>query len=137
MSVNLLSATARELDKYPGLGLPLRQYPQYDGRFFPMGAHANCYGSKSELLPVREVAMMNVMDRLTDKKDWHEKVFDNEIVEKWRKEALEIPDDLFWNLARVPSEWGSRLSEDTSPLKEIMNSETFDYVSWLNLHCND
>ncbi|KAH8893651.1 hypothetical protein GQ53DRAFT_684136 [Thozetella sp. PMI_491] len=33
--------------------------------------------------------MMTLMDRLTDKPNWHKKVFDEDIVANWRKEALE------------------------------------------------
>ncbi|KAH6891529.1 hypothetical protein B0T10DRAFT_485424 [Thelonectria olida] len=79
---------------YPGLGLDLRFLTQDTPReniIFPMGIHANCHGSKSELLLIREVAMMIVMDRLTDKPDWHLKVFDDAITAKWTEEALAIP----------------------------------------------
>jgi hypothetical protein len=31
---------------------------------------------------------MILMDRLTDKPNWHEKVFDEAVVAKWRDEAL-------------------------------------------------
>ena len=33
-------------------------------------------GSRSEVLAVKEVAVMILMDTLTDKPDWHKKVFD-------------------------------------------------------------
>ncbi|KAF5680020.1 hypothetical protein FHETE_562 [Fusarium heterosporum] len=45
----------------------------------------------SEMLLVREVAMMIVMDRLTDKPDWHLKVYDDTITDKWIQEALALP----------------------------------------------
>ncbi|RTE78942.1 hypothetical protein BHE90_006536 [Fusarium euwallaceae] len=79
--------------QYPGLGLDLRFHDQNEGReeIYPVGIHNNCYGSKSEMLLVREVAMMIVMDRLTDKPDWHIKVFDDTITEKWIEEGLAIP----------------------------------------------
>lgn len=37
-------------------------------------------GPESMPLPVREVFMMIVMDRLTEDADWHTKVFDGESV---------------------------------------------------------
>lgn len=40
-------------------------------------------------LTMREVAMLRIMDALTDKPDWHRKVNDAHIVAKWRNEALE------------------------------------------------
>ncbi|KAK6084500.1 hypothetical protein SCUP234_03289 [Seiridium cupressi] len=64
---------------YPGLGLPLRHNRQEDYEHYPIGAHGSCRGADSDMLPVREVAMMSIMDRLTD------------------KEA--IPDEHFWMLA--------------------------------------
>jgi hypothetical protein len=53
---------------------------------------------RNERLLVRELAMLAVMDTLTDKPRWHEKVFDEAIVEKWRVEAMAMP--LISSLAR-------------------------------------
>lgn len=40
---------------------------------------------------------------MTDKPDWHEKVFDDAIVAKWRKEAMEQPEDeLYARILDVP-----------------------------------
>jgi hypothetical protein len=66
--------------QYPGLGLPLR-YDKHEGDAFPMGAHGSCYGGPSDMVSVRELAMMGIMDQLTDKADWHKKVFDDEVSE--------------------------------------------------------
>ncbi|KAL1603742.1 hypothetical protein SLS60_005332 [Paraconiothyrium brasiliense] len=41
-------------------------------------------------LMLRERNMMTVMDRLTDKPEWTRKLFDEEIVAKWKKEAIDI-----------------------------------------------
>ncbi|RYP69563.1 hypothetical protein DL771_006078 [Monosporascus sp. 5C6A] len=82
-----------------------------------MGTHHACYGSDSDPLFVREVAMMFIMEQLTDKENWHKKIFDEEIVAKWRKEALEYPDELLWiqatgrgrkNPEQLASEWVRR-----------------------------
>jgi hypothetical protein len=58
------------------------------GALYPMGIHHNRTGAKSEMLPVRKVAMILVMDRLTNKPDWHVKVFNKDITIRWRQEAL-------------------------------------------------
>lgn len=81
------------MPEYPGLGLDLRHVTRrsYDDPEYPMGISRHCYGSKSDMLLVREVAMMIVMDRLTDKPDWHRKVYDEEIVSKWTDEAMALP----------------------------------------------
>ncbi|KAI1078347.1 hypothetical protein F5B20DRAFT_547833 [Whalleya microplaca] len=117
---------------YPGFGLPLTLNPQDtawedDGCFFPVGSHTNCQGSQSKMLPVREVAMMMVMDRLSDKRDWHNKVFDDTIVSKWREEALAIPDRKFNDLVRsCKSRW--ELHNDAPQfLKGVFSPEAFDY----------
>jgi hypothetical protein len=108
--------------QYPGLGLPLRYNPQYDYDFYPHGA--NNYGSESELIFVRELAMMDVMDKLTDKLDWHKKVFDDGIVEQWKKEAMAIPDEQFYQLAAAGK---SRCYDKEA--EGIMNKTAFRYVS--------
>ncbi|KAJ4422161.1 hypothetical protein N0V82_003245 [Gnomoniopsis sp. IMI 355080] len=96
---------------YPGLGLPLRYHPQTDPAYryradtlptFPLGSHPNILGSESDLLPVREVAMLAIMDRLTDKPMWNRKVFDEAIVSKWKDEALAVPDEEWMKVAAAP-----------------------------------
>ncbi|KAM0360472.1 hypothetical protein ACHAP4_002551 [Fusarium culmorum] len=89
---------------YPGLGLDIRHYDQdTNGEIYPMGIHSSCIGSESELLLVREVAMMIIMNELTDKPDWHVKVFDETIAEKWIEEALALPTEPLYHDI-VPSE---------------------------------
>jgi hypothetical protein len=128
------------LKDYPGLGLPLRHNKQDDYGFYPIGAHGSCYGSDSDLLPVRELAMMNIMDRLTDKPDWEKKVFDEEIVAKWRKEAMEVDDEAWEHLATSDKTQSSDnagmlfLPNDPGAqgevlLKGVMDENTFDCVS--------
>lgn len=85
-----------------------------------MGAHGNCRGGDTQLLPVHEVAMLGIMDKLTDKPDWHKKVFDETIVAKWRQEALAIPDKVFWDQV-VTGAWPECPTE-------IFTSESFGYV---------
>ncbi|KAF2490543.1 hypothetical protein BU16DRAFT_470413 [Lophium mytilinum] len=125
------------MPKYPGLGLPLRHNEQDNYGFYPIGAHGSCYGSDSDILPVRELAMMSVMDRLTDKENWHKKVFDEKIVSNWRKEALAIPDKALWKLAfQEKSQWWGEngdlnVRDDFSinhvtQLEGIMTENTFD-----------
>lgn len=80
--------------KYPGLNLPLRHIKQNATRY-AVGIPGQ---SGAETIPifVRESAMMMIMEKLTDKQDWHLKVFDQMIVDKWREEALAIPDEEWW-----------------------------------------
>jgi hypothetical protein len=89
---------------------------------------------------VREVAMMDIMERLTNKPNWHKKVFDKEILSKWRKEALDIPDRVFWEMAataleveRVPRDYNSDYENSRwgimdNQLDGILDDEIFDFV---------
>lgn len=45
----------------------------------------------NERLTVREIAMLGLMDAITEKPRWQEKIFDETIVEKWRNEATAMP----------------------------------------------
>ena len=125
------------MQEYPGWNKDLRWTGQgLNDRidtFYPKGIHYNCRGAKSEMLLMREVAMMLVMDRLTDKPDWHVKVFNDEIAGKWRQEALAWPnDDLYSSIINV-STWPD-MDEDTLsrwiPMKpkDILSKESVDYV---------
>ncbi len=140
---------------YPGLGLPLRHYETEEGNFYPMGTHGNCSSSHSQLLPVSELAMMHVMELLTCKEDWNKKVFDEEAVEKWRKEALHIPNDHLLRLAtdgKGASHWKTGRHEPDFVITEetqrwpsekkpecVLTSEMFDHVCGrpsILRHCN-
>ena len=65
----------------PGFGLPVNYRPHMH---FP---NAVLHWSGT-ILTVRELNMMAIMDKITDKPDWDKKVFDDTIVQKWRQEAL-------------------------------------------------
>lgn len=125
---------------YPGLGLPLRTEAAEIS--YSSGAHSSCSDSDTGLLPVRELAMMHIMDRLADKADWNKKVWNEDIVAKWRAEAKAIPDIEWWNIAtkgkdmRGDEEMSEPEDEDYHPylqlrcqLEGIVNDNTFDCVS--------
>ncbi|KAK6607426.1 hypothetical protein H4I96_03661 [Botrytis cinerea] len=122
---------------YPGLGLPLRydrQKLSNQSSHYPIAAHDGCWGAISKLIYVRELAMMSIMDGLTDKEDWHTKVFNEEIVSKWRAEALAIPDEQFWMIAirdkqQTRNNHGKISTNHDNVdrrLEGIMNASTFD-----------
>lgn len=104
---------------YPGLGLPIR-HDAWDSRTFPHGAEAEGVqgGTETELLYIRELAMMDMMEKLTDKPNWHKKIFDEKVVAKWRQEALDVPDQKLYDFT-------------------VMNENAVDCVSKLaNLLCS-
>lgn len=113
--------------RYPGVNLPLRYLSQGEEPgidFYRLGSFDGADGSESELLHVREVAMMLLMDRLTDKPNWHEKVFDDTIVERWCSEALTQPEDAIYE---------EIIAGKNIPMPKrtrIITEAAFRYVSW-------
>lgn len=128
-SVCASEKTPRER-KYPGWGLDLRWTVQehcdyFETGLYPAGTHHNCFGADSEMLPVREVAMMMVMDMVTDKPDWHRKIYDDEIVNKWRKEALSWPNgDLYEHIRTHHGFDGDGIA---MPKDNILNDAAIEY----------
>ncbi|KAF7549930.1 hypothetical protein G7Z17_g6066 [Cylindrodendrum hubeiense] len=119
---------------YPGLGLDLRYHDQVEGRrdLYPMGIHQNCYGSDSEMLLVREVAMMTIIDRLSDKPDFHVKVFDDAIAKKWTEEALALPvkqvyDEIVKGSEYNGNDLGYHRRKATNRLDFILDEGCLDY----------
>lgn len=91
---------------------------------------------------MRELAMMDIMDKLTDKPDWHKKVLDEEIVTKWKEEALAIPDDVLLKLSTAgkSQSWDENeggqvhlrdddLFRKQEQVESILNPTVVDYVS--------
>lgn len=48
----------------------------------------------ADRLVVREISMLKLMDAITDKTNWHLKIHDETIVQKWREESQANPNDL-------------------------------------------
>ncbi|KAE8383099.1 hypothetical protein BDV26DRAFT_287885 [Aspergillus bertholletiae] len=86
----------------PGFGQPLndrlstdieREGPRKGQRQrFPHALRESCH---SEGISVRERRMLDFIDKITDKPEWERKVFDEDIVDKWRNEAVVFDDRLF------------------------------------------
>ncbi|KAL6398976.1 hypothetical protein AUP68_17511 [Ilyonectria robusta] len=125
------------MPSYPGLGLDLRYHVQNEARrnpliIYPMGIHGNCFGSDSEMLLIREVAMMTIMDRLSDKPDFHVKVFDDAITEKWIDEALDFSAEKMHEEIIKGSDVHGEIGWDgRKPLKSILDRGCLDYVNAL------
>ncbi|KAK8113558.1 hypothetical protein PG984_014084 [Apiospora sp. TS-2023a] len=120
--------------KYPGLGLDLRHYASggWPNRLpcYPIGHCANLHGATSDLIQVREVFMMAIMDRLTDKPDWDKKVFDEEIVAKWRAEALQMPEEGIYRMVTEhvePKLYGEDSKIALPERARYLSGEAFDY----------
>lgn len=71
----------------PGFGVAVDLQLPYRDRL----AHGANDFKQSPPLTAKEVAMLGVMNALTDKLDWHEKILDDEIADRWGEEALAVP----------------------------------------------
>ncbi|KAM0346266.1 hypothetical protein ACHAPU_005693 [Fusarium lateritium] len=110
--------------QYPGVNMALAKGTGlYDiGAHYPIG-FPEYSSSQSSVIPVREVGMMLLMDTLTDKLDWHRKVFDDIIVQKWRDEARQQSEDGLY--ARILQD---KLNDGPSkPHSRIISDAAFDY----------
>ena len=66
-----------------GLGLPLGALPL---DYFPQ-----LYDEWASItLLSREVCMLSIIEKLTNKPDWWAKCYDEEIASRWKKEMLEV-----------------------------------------------
>ncbi|KAK4244335.1 hypothetical protein C7999DRAFT_35299 [Corynascus novoguineensis] len=125
------STNSVDMPAYPGWNLPLdyRGNDPDDNEVYPFGVQGHSLGvqgnpgAETKVLTVREVAMMLVMDRLTDKPDWHIKVFDDKIAEKWKEETLAWPEEDLWMRASVENSRGYR----PRPPQSILDAECVDY----------
>ncbi|KKA25905.1 hypothetical protein T310_0108 [Rasamsonia emersonii CBS 393.64] len=70
----------------PGFTLPL-DYTPCDGHDKPL-LFPSALDDFASLITLREIAMLRIMDKITDKPQWDVKVFDEDIVKKWKEEAL-------------------------------------------------
>jgi hypothetical protein len=119
--------------QYPGVNMPVNKSVRArteDQPIYPIGM-PQARGSDSKILPIREVAMMLLMEKLTDKPNWHEKVFDDAIVRKWWQEArTQSENSLF---ARIME--GKQVSSEQIPMPQtrIISEKAFDFVRGLFL----
>ena len=76
--------------RVPGFGLPIDHLPFETG--WPQQAFRcePCDYAFSERLTAREVAMLRCIDAITDKTDWPRKLYDEQIVNRWKEEVREI-----------------------------------------------
>ncbi|KAL3471427.1 hypothetical protein BJX99DRAFT_237408 [Aspergillus californicus] len=122
----------------PGFNLPLNHPPdvRYDERAyaarykidrkgicgFPNALDADDlnYGSLSQIVTYREILMMRVVNSITDKPDWERKVFDKDIVAKWREEVTRSGEDVSekmmdWIIKEM--QWKAGISQNTQSVQ--------------------
>ncbi|OCL02456.1 hypothetical protein AOQ84DRAFT_182162 [Glonium stellatum] len=89
------SSGVSERLKLPGFGLPVNSTTNswYNGSHHSGNVTVLRYPNAisdwaGDLLTVRERSMMAMMNQITDKPEWRRKVFDEEIISKWRNEVV-------------------------------------------------
>lgn len=105
--------------RYAGIDLDLEHQTATS---YPVGFPDS--GDMSDVLQMREVAMMMLMEQITDKPDWHEKVFDEVTVQKWRHEAATQSEAPLFARIMQDKEY-ERIPQPT----KIGSSQVFEYVS--------
>ncbi|KAL4867786.1 hypothetical protein BDV12DRAFT_112511 [Aspergillus spectabilis] len=82
----------------PGLNLPIHHKPEHDWSGFICGNALDSddieAGLCGYIFTLRELAMMQIMEMVTDKPDWEKKVYDDEIRNKWRDEISQSGQDI-------------------------------------------
>ncbi|KAK4508643.1 hypothetical protein PRZ48_002382 [Zasmidium cellare] len=113
----------------PDLGLPLLGEPFEQES--ELNTAADWFASP---LTVRERSMIGLMLALKDKPEWDRKVFDEEIVAKWRKEALDFkPEVKYVRNSEGEDPWdssehnGENLNVDGEARQKVVSEEMFDW----------
>ncbi|RJE26931.1 hypothetical protein PHISCL_00738 [Aspergillus sclerotialis] len=80
----------------PGFTLPLNyNVPRMNMKFHnALDSEDIIGGYVNRITTTREIMMMRVMNSISDKPKWDRKVFDEEIISKWRKETAESGEDI-------------------------------------------
>ncbi|KAJ3545198.1 hypothetical protein NMY22_g2531 [Coprinellus aureogranulatus] len=75
------------IGKKPGHGEDLSWTPP---DLLPNALTHTGYNAVLPALTLREITMLNFMNTVTDKPEWVQKVFEDDIVEKWKSEAVKL-----------------------------------------------
>ncbi|KAJ5498470.1 hypothetical protein N7453_007521 [Penicillium expansum] len=87
--------------RMPGFNVDLNYEPNRN--IFGMGINGfqngldkdhHAYGCMYDLVTHREVLMMQVMNTITDKPEWDQKIFDEDITAKWQNEIIQSGQDV-------------------------------------------
>ncbi|KAF2099439.1 hypothetical protein NA57DRAFT_37564 [Rhizodiscina lignyota] len=96
----MADSSSREPNLLPGFGLPVRRLPKWrhwkhkefeKPQRFP---HAISDFVASTGVTIRERRMLKFIDQISDKPEWDRKVFDDDIIAKWKEEAVRHVEDL-------------------------------------------
>lgn len=93
----------------PGLTVPIDHELPRENRFL----HGVNEWAQCPRLTAKEISMLKLMDALTDKPNWNEKIFNSDIVARWREEALALPliSELAWDWCLLELQDKAKYSE--------------------------
>jgi len=83
-------ATSPSAKQFPGFGLPVTHKGARGSDKFPLAIDGRW---SSDGVTLREKRMLDFIGKITDKSGWEAKVFDAEIVSRWRAEADGLTSD--------------------------------------------
>ncbi|GLB36554.1 putative protein of unknown function (DUF4246) [Lyophyllum shimeji] len=131
----LVMASARV--ELPGFELPLNFFPESEdpSEDHPLFSNALDQDDMSNgraqlpLTTLREFRMMQLIDQLTDKPDWHKKIFDETIVAKWKAEVLSEDDENDVGVSEKMVDWC---------IAELRyKTKTFERIGAINVYDGD
>lgn len=88
-------AQAPTKNKFPGFGMPHEATPVEGSQLFPLALN----GWASNGVTLREQRMLEFINQITDKPGWETKVFNDDIVAKWKEEG-----NRFYNEGHAPDD---------------------------------
>lgn len=92
--------------EFPGFGLPVNAMPEVDDRF-PVLIGDDDDDWKAVTLTVRELCMLRFIEEITNKPEWWVKAHNEEISNKWKKEAVEMD----WTAYHESGEFTEEMAE--------------------------
>ncbi|ROT38455.1 hypothetical protein SODALDRAFT_333036 [Sodiomyces alkalinus F11] len=101
-------ASDSERIKLPGFGRPLNHFP-YENEWGLVGPFPSVLLDtwQAATLTIRELYMLWFVEKITNKPDWHVKVFNDEIVSKWKHELASV-------------DWSSAVGYQHGPYSDAM-----------------
>ncbi|KAJ5937910.1 hypothetical protein N7454_004252 [Penicillium verhagenii] len=128
-----LASAAQQQSGLPGFTLPLNYVPPgWLNPFRTRLLYPHALQETEESTKVyREILMMRVMNTITEKQDWNKKIFNEEIISKWREEILNSGQDIspkMMDYIVKELQWKSKLIETdgfiTAFDKGVVKSDT-------------
>lgn len=104
--------------------MPVNAMPDSDERF-PVIIGDGEFDFKANTLTIREVCMLKFMEEITNKPDWWMKVNNDDVSEKWKKEALEMD----WTTLLDHADFTQGMADGVSLIRLKSSPRPLTYIS--------